>query len=79
MMRFESMAQRLGNMNATLNYVCGKCLARLQRDESTGGWCHAGTPNCGRDPVPMFKPMPHDRLRPDSGRRVVPDPRKRAG
>jgi hypothetical protein len=66
-------------MNATLNYVCGKCLARLQRDESTGGWSHAGTPNCGRDPVPMFKPMPHERLRPDTGNRVVPDPRKRAG
>ena len=65
-------------MNATLHYVCGKCLARLQRDESTGAWSHAGIPNCGRDPVPMFKPLPREPRRADTGHRVVPDPGKRA-
>jgi hypothetical protein len=50
-------------MKTALNYVCGKCLARLDRDEPTGRWSHAGSPNCGRDPVPMFKPVPRERLR----------------
>jgi hypothetical protein len=50
-------------MSAALSYICGKCLARLERNESTGERSHGGTPNCGRDPVPMFQPVHRERLR----------------
>jgi hypothetical protein len=61
MMRFESISHRLWHMKAALNYVCGKCLARLERDGTGGPWIHAGAPNCGKDPVPMFRPMHRER------------------
>jgi hypothetical protein len=60
-------------MSAALNYVCGKCLARLERDGPVGGWRHTGSPNCGKEPVPMFQPVHRQRLRRDTAHRVVSD------
>jgi hypothetical protein len=71
-------------MSAALNYVCGKCLARLEHNKPDGAWRHAGRPNCGKEPVPMFLPLHRERLRRDTANRIVPDnghhdgPRKRA-
>lgn len=65
-MRFELVSPTLCPMSAALSYICGRCLMRL-REKPAGEWTHAVAPNCGRDPVPMFRPMHRERLRQDRG------------
>ena len=63
------------SISGSLKYICGKCLASLDRTER-GAWRHGGEPNCGQAPVPMIQPLHSNRLRRDDDAR---SPKRRAG
>jgi hypothetical protein len=76
--RLNGNPLQAGRMMAALNYVCGKCLARLEGDKRRADGA-SRQPDCGRDPVLMLQPVPRHLRRQEPQAEDCPAALRRAG